>query len=174
MREFHNPTFVIPILYIVIAISRPMVAASLDSLRTPANGQISALEGPLSKAAIDRAFRAAAERSSGRNIVKEVRQKRTTSSGNFWASLIFFPITDSPSFFPDTALKEHLYGFLLLLELEVEGKWFLGVFKKACSSINNWLDKWAKHLPRTKLTNAFAEGAAVNRLNLRRMTVFAT
>jgi hypothetical protein len=148
-----------------------MPVPSLDCLRTPANGQIFAIEKPLSKTAVEAAFAAASPRSSGRAVAKQARQKRTTKDGDCWASLICFPITDTPAFFPNTTLKEHTYGFLLLVEIEADGKWFLGVFKKGLPSIAEWLDDKAKHLPRTKLTNAFSEGAAVTKLNIQRITV---
>lgn len=148
-----------------------MVAPSLEAIRTPANGQILALKKPLSKAAIEAAFKAAADHSSGRATVKEIRQKRTTADGDSWASLVCFPITDTPPFFPNTPLKEHTYGFLLLIEIETDNKWFLGVFKNRSASISEWLEARAKHLPRTKLTNAFSDGTRVNKLNLQRMTV---
>jgi hypothetical protein len=134
-----------------------MPVPSLDCLRTPANGQILAIEKATSKSAVEAALTTASARSSGRAVVREVRQKRTTKDGDCWASLVSFPITDTPAFFLSTALKEHTYGFLLLLEIQADGKWFLGVFKKSLASIANWLDDKARHLPRTKLTNAFSE-----------------
>jgi hypothetical protein len=148
-----------------------MAAPSLDSLRAPANGQILSLKKPLSKAAVEAAFSAAADRASKRVIVKEIRRKRTTADRAFWASLVAFPLGATPSFFPNTPLKEQTYGFLLLIEIETNGKWFLGMFKKNAASLNEWLDARAKHLPRASLTNAFGDGTRVNRLNLQRMTV---
>lgn len=148
-----------------------MIPPSLESLRTPANGQILLLKEPLSKAAVGAAFEAAAISQSQRSILKLVRELRAAARGDFWASLVCFPITQPPSFFPNSALSELTYGFLLLLEVEIGGKWFLGLFKKNCASLNEWLETRAEHLPRTKLTNAFGDGKRINRLNLQRMTV---
>ena len=148
-----------------------MVAPSLDSLRTPANGQILALEKPLSNASVRKVFKTAAAKASGRAVVNEIRQKRTSSNGDSWASLLCFPVSDPPSFFHDSALEERIFSFLLLMEVEVDGKWFLGLFRSGAAKIGDWLESKAKHLSRTKLTNAFSDGTAVSRLSVQRMTV---
>jgi hypothetical protein len=54
-----------------------MPQPSVDSVRTPANGQIFALKKPLSKAAVETAFELATEKASGRRLGKTIRVKRT-------------------------------------------------------------------------------------------------
>jgi len=144
----------------------------LDLLHTPANGQILLLAKPLSKRAVELAFRAASAKATGRPIARIIRDKKQTQDGeDFWASFVCFPIEQAVHFLPKTNLKEKTYGFLLLLEVEVEGDWFLGIFKHQSGSISNWLENKATLLPRRTLTNAFSDGTTVSRLSLQRMTV---
>lgn len=105
-----------------------MPVPSLDCLRTPANGQILAIEKPLSKSAVEAAFTTASARSSGRAVVREVRQKRTTKDGDCWASFVSFPITDTPAFFPSTAQPPDLDELSLYetyIRKCIERKWDL-------------------------------------------------
>ena len=149
-----------------------MRAPYLDLLHTPANGQILSLAKPLSKRAVELAFRAASAKATGRPIARTIRDKEQTQDGeDFWASFVCFPIEQAVHFLPKTNLKEKTYGFLLLLEVEVEGDWFLGIFKHQSGSISNWLENKATLLPRRTLTNAFSDGTTVSRLSLQRMTV---
>jgi hypothetical protein len=147
-------------------------SSSLDALQTPANGQILSLAKPLSKRAVELAFGAATEKASGRPVSRVVRDKRQTKDGeDFWASLVCFPIERPVQFLAKTNLKEKTYGFLLLLEVEVGGHWFLGIFKHQSGSISDWLENKATLLSRRKLTNAFSDGTTVSKLSLQRMSV---
>lgn len=141
----------------------------LDALQTPANGQIFALKKALSKAAVEAAFGSASENASGRRLGRTIREKRTVNGEEFIASLICFPLTGCPAFLPKTDLKECTYGFLLLLEVQVNTEWFLGVFKHRAASLTDWLDAKAKPLPRSKLTNAFSDGSTVRKISLERL-----
>jgi len=147
-------------------------APYLDLLHTPANGQILSLAKPLSKRAVELAFRAASEKATGRPIARVIRHKNQTQDGeNFWASFVCFPIERTVHFLPKTDLREKNYGFLLLLEVNVDGNWFLGIFKHQSASITDWLEDKTALLPRRKLTNAFSDGTSVKKLSLQRMTV---
>lgn len=147
----------------------PMELPSLDALRTPANGQIFALKKALSKAAVERAFGVASNRASGRVLARTIREQREVNGREFFASFVCFPNIRPPSFLPDTPLEEMTYGFLLLLELEVDNEWFLGVFTHGASSLADWLDERARPLPRGKLTNAFSGESSVRKMSLKRL-----
>ena len=142
---------------------------SVEALRTPANGQIFALKKALSKAAVEAAFDSASEKARGRKLGKTIREKRTASGEDFWTSFICFPLIGCPAFLPGTDLKEHTYGFLLLLEVQVNAEWFLGVFKHRSASLADWLDAKTKPLHRSKLTNAFSDGSTVRKMSLQRL-----
>ena len=147
-----------------------MAAASLEALETPANGIVLTLAKSLSKAAVEAAFQAASKKANRRLVLKQFREKKTYADQDFYASLACFKLSGPPPFFPKTLLKEQTYGFLLLIEIELDGAWFLGIFRHAAASINDWIEKHAQPLPRTKLVNAFSDGAAVRKLSLQRMT----
>src|SRR5436309_646414 len=147
-----------------------MLQLTLDAVRTPANGQIFALKKPLSKAAVEAAFELATEKASGRRLGKAIRVKRTAIGKEFWASFICFPLTRPVPFLIGTDLEERTYGFLLLLEVQIGGSWFVGIFKHATSSLADWLEARAKPLPRGKFTRAFSGRSAVRKMSLRRMT----
>jgi hypothetical protein len=145
---------------------------SLDDLQTPANGQILLLAKPLSKRAVELAFSAAGEKSSGRPVAKIIREKRQTEDReDFWSSFVCFPIEKDVHFLPGTNLKEKSYGFLLLIETNVDGAWVLGIFKHESGSILDWLENKATPLSRRKLTNAFSDGTSVSKMSIQRMTV---
>lgn len=144
---------------------------SLDSLLTPANGQILALSGPLSKAAVEAVFKVALTRASGRAVVRKTREKRTSHNGDYWASLVSFPVAGPPAFFPHSHLMETTYAFLLLVEIKIGGHWYLGIFRHSCPSLSDWIDAHATNLPHAKLANAFSGGAAIRKLSIQRMTV---
>jgi hypothetical protein len=146
-----------------------MKPPSLDALRTPANGQIFALKKALSKAAVRSAFESASANASGRTLGKTIREKRTVNATEFWASFVCSPSSRRPPFLPETDLAEHTYGFLLLLELQVKGEWFVGIFKHGTASLADWLDARAKPLPRVKFTNAFSGESSVRKMSLQRM-----
>jgi hypothetical protein len=146
-----------------------MTKPLLDALQTPANGQIFALKKALSKAAVEAAFDSASEKASGRKLGRTIREKRTVNSEEFIASLICFPLTGAPTFLPGTDLEECTYGFLLLLEIQVNTQWFLGVFKHRAASLADWLDARVKPLPRSNLTNAFSDGSTVRKMSLQRL-----
>lgn len=148
-----------------------MPKPSLDALRTPANGQIYSLNGALSKNAVEAAFRAASEKASGKAVAKTIREKRAVEGTNFWASFICFPLIGCPAFQPGTNLEEKTYGFLLLLEVQVNAKWYLGVFKHGAANLNDWLDEKAMPLQRGKLINAFSDGSTVSKISVQRMSV---
>lgn len=118
-----------------------MPKPSVDTLQTPANGQIFALVKPLSASAVGRAFDAADAKADGRAVLKVVREARSSDGSNFFVSLVSFPLTGPPPFFPDSDLEEKTFGFLLLLEVQVGGEWYLGVFKHGVASLAEWLDK---------------------------------
>jgi len=143
---------------------------SLDALRTPANGQIFGLKTALSNAAVEEAFAAASREASGRRLGKTIRQKGTLNGGAYRASFICFPLTRRPAFLPGTDLAENTYGFLLLIEVEVNGEWYVGVFQHDAATVADWIDARAKRLPRGKFTNAFSENSTVRRMSLQRMT----
>lgn len=144
---------------------------SLETLRSPANGQILSLSKPLSKKVVEAIFKASSIKSKGNPVVKTIREKRSVDGTDFVASLISFPITSPPSIFPQSKLREQTYSFLLLIEISLSGKWYLGIFRKSTASIADELENHADHLPRIAFTNAFSDKAAINRLNLQRMTV---
>src|SRR5438034_5756925 len=146
-----------------------MPQLTLDAVRTPANGQIFALKKPLSKAAVEAAFESATEKASGRRLGKAIRVKRTAIGKDFWASFICFPLTRPVPFLIGTDLEERTYGFLLLLEVEVNGAWFVGIFKHGTASLTDWLEARAKPLPRGKFTRAFSGKAAVRKLSVKKM-----
>jgi hypothetical protein len=101
-----------------------------------------------------------------RLLVTEGRSKGVTTSLRSLASRS----ADHPPFFPDSDLEERTFAFLLLLEVEVGGEWFLGVFKHDVGSLAEWLDDNCTPLPRTKLAQAFSDGTAVGKMTVRRMT----
>jgi hypothetical protein len=101
-----------------------------------------------------------------RLLVTEGRSKGVTTSLRSLASRS----ADHPPFFPDSDLEERTFAFLLLLEVEVGGEWFLGVFKHDVASLAEWLEDNCTPLPRTKLAQAFSDGTAVGKMTLRRMT----
>jgi hypothetical protein len=147
-----------------------MPQPSVDAVRAPANGQIFALKKPLSKAAVEAAFEYATEKASGRRLGKTIRAKRTANGKDFWASFICFPLTRPVPFLIGTDLEERTYGFLLLLEVQTNGDWFVGIFNHAAASLADWLEARAKRLPRGKFTRAFTGKSAVRKMSLRRMT----
>lgn len=146
-----------------------MAPVSIDALRISANGQVFALERPLSRAAVEQAFRLATATATGRSFGRTIRQERTTDGLTFWSSFVCFRIVGPPAFLPETDLEEQFYGFLLLVELQVNAEWFLGVFKQRAGSITDWLESRAKLLPRGQLTNAFSENTTVRKMNLQRL-----
>src|SRR5437879_4009924 len=148
-----------------------MPKPSIDSVRTPANGQIFALKKPLSKAAVATAFELATENASGRRLGKTIRVKRTVGGKDFWASFICFPLRRPVPFLVNTDLEEQTYGFLLLLEIQTNAGWFVGIFKQASASLADWLEERARPLPRGKFTRAFSGKSAVRKMSVRRMTV---
>jgi|SRR6185312_4032933 len=147
-----------------------MKQPSVDELKTPANGQIFALKRALNKTAVRLAFSLASVKASGRLLGNIIREKRTDADGNFWASFVYFPLSRRPPFLPKTHLEEHTYGFLLLLELQVNSEWFLGIFKRGSATLTDWLESQVKQLPRTKFINAFGDESAVMKMHLQRMT----
>ncbi len=147
-----------------------MPKPSLSTLQTPANGQVFSLAKQLSISAVSRAFDAADAKADGRAVVKVSREKRLLEGADYFASLISFPLSGPPAFFPNSDLEEETFGFLLLVEVEVAGNWYLGVFKHRVATIAEWLDKNCTPLPRTKLTHAFSDGTAVGKMTVRRMT----
>jgi hypothetical protein len=146
-----------------------MPKPSLDTLQTPANGQVFALAKQLSKSAVERAFDADAK-ADGRALFKVARDKRSIEGSDYFAPLISFPLTGPPPFFPESDLEEKTFAFLLLLEVEVGSEWFLGVFKHGVASLAEWLEDNCAPLPRTKLAHAFSDGTAVGKMTVRRMT----
>jgi len=147
-----------------------MPSPSLDDLKTPANGQIFGLDGPLTDATIRAAFTKASTVADGQNVAEIVRERRTSGALEYWASFVCFPVRKPPAFLPQTHLLEETFGFLLILEMEVWRKWHLGIFKHGGSSIGPWLESVAKPLPRRQLTNAFSSSSAVPRLSVKRIT----
>ncbi len=147
-----------------------LLRPSLDALRTPANGQIFALKKSLSKTAVQSAFHSASAHASGRVLGRAIREKRAVDGMDFWASFVCFPLTRCPPFLPGTALAEHTYGFLLLVELCVSGEWFVGIFTHAAASLTDWISYRAKPLPRAKFTNAFSGKSTVRKISVRRLT----
>ena len=148
-----------------------MPSPSLDELRTPANGQIFTLAVPLSNRGVHLAFNAASKRKSGNTFAKVIREEREIEGARFWSSFLCFPLTNPPSFLPNTHLREKTFGFLLLLEIKLHDDWFLGVFRHGTDSISEWLNNRVSPLPRGKLTNAFSSGSMVKKMSLQRMTV---
>ena len=144
---------------------------SLDTLRSPANGQILSLSKPLSKKTVEAIFKASSIKSKGKPVVRTIKENRSFNGNDYAASLISFPITSSPSIFPQSSLREQTYSFLLLIEISLSGNWYLGIFRKSTASIVDELETHADNLPRIAFTNAFSDRAAINRLNLQRMTV---
>ncbi len=147
-----------------------MPQPSVDAVRTPANGQIFALRKPLSKAAVEAAFELATVKASGRRLGKTIRVKRTVGGKDFWASFICFPLSRPVPFRFNTDLEERTYGFLLLLEVQTNGGWFVGIFKHATASLADWVEERARPLPRGKFTRAFSGKSAVRKMSVRRMT----
>ena len=72
---------------------------------------------------------------------------------------------------PGSDLEERTFGFCLLLEMKIGDEWFLGLFKQASMSLNDWLASRVKPLHRSKLANAFSDNSAVSKMSLQRMTV---
>lgn len=147
-----------------------MPKPSVDTLQTPANGQVFVLPKRLSKSTIALAFDVAESKADGRAVLKVVREGRSINGSDFFVSVVSFPHSGPPSFFPDSDLEEKTFGFLILLEVEVDGEWYLGVFKHGVASLAEWLDKNCIPLPRTKLVHAFSDGTAVGKMTVRRMT----
>ena len=147
-----------------------MSAPSLDDLKTPASGQIFSLQAPLTAAVVRAAFAKASTTTDGPNVAEIVREKRTTGTLEYWASFVCFPVRKPPAFLPQTQLLEETFAFLLMLEMEVARKWYLGIFKHGGSSIGPWLESVANPLPRRQLTNAFSSSSAVPRLSVKRIT----
>lgn len=146
-----------------------MPAPSLDTLETPANGQIFALRKPLSKNAALRALEAASVKADGNAVLKIVRERRAIAGEEYFASLICFRLSGPPAFFPNSGLEERTWGFLLLLEVPVDEAWHLGIYKHGAASLTEWQEKHCTALPRTKLAHAFGDRAAVGKLTTRRM-----
>src|SRR5580693_2373776 len=115
-----------------------MPKPSLDTLQTPANGQVFVLAKQLSKSAVERSFDAAGAKAAGRAVFKVTRDRRSIEGSDYFASFISFPLSGPPPFFPDSDLEERTFAFLLLLEVEVGGEWFLGVFKHDVASLAEW------------------------------------
>jgi hypothetical protein len=147
-----------------------MPSPTLDDLKTPANGQIFVLNGPLTDAAIHVAFTTASTVADGQNVAQIVRERRTSGALEYWASFVCFPVRKPPAFLPQTQLIEETFAFLLILEMEVGRKWHLGIFKHGGSSIGPWIESVANPLPRRQLTNAFSSSSAVPRLSVKRIT----
>jgi hypothetical protein len=116
----------------------------LDQLRTPGNGQIFALTKALTNSAVKSAFKAASAKASGKNIAPTIREKRVIDEEDVWLSFVCFPLSGPPSFLPNTDLEEEFYGFLLLIEVEIENEWYLGVFRHGAASLADWIDDRAK------------------------------
>lgn len=147
-----------------------MPSLSLDDLKTPANGQIFGLDKPLTEAEIRAAFAKATTTAHDENVMEIVREKRANANSDYWASFVCFPVRKAPAFLPETELREETFGFLLILQMEVRGKLYLGIFKHGGSSIGPWLEAVAKALPRNQLTSAFSGSSAVPRLSVKRIT----
>lgn len=115
------------------------------------------------------ALNLASERALGHKLGRTIREKRTANGQDFWASFVCFRLTGPPTFLPESHLEEKSYGFLLLLEIQVNAAWFLGVFKHQAASLTEWLEAKARPLHRGKLTNAFSDGSAVSKMSLQRL-----
>jgi hypothetical protein len=150
--------------------TEPMADVSIDDLRTPANGQVFALKKVLSQTAVQSVFHAASKHATGRLLGKVFREMRNIDGTEYWASLVCFRLTRQPPFLPETSLEEQTYGFLLLLDLQVNTEWYLGIFKHGTASIADWLDERAKPLPRSQFTNAFSDGTTIQKINVQRMS----
>lgn len=148
-----------------------MPPVSVDTLRAPSTCQVFSLSAPLSAAAAEQALSIASSNASGRRLGRIVRNRRTTGNIVYWCSFICFPLEGSPSFMPDAGLVERRYGFALLIETQVSGTWFVAILTDKASSLGDWIEERAITLPRTRLTNAFAQNAAVSKMRFKRMTV---
>jgi hypothetical protein len=142
----------------------------IDRLRAPANFQLYELKKPLSKTAVEQAFKLAMQTATGRAIGRTVRTKRSSAGQTYSASFIALRLKQETPFLPGSGLIETTFGFILLVELEHQGKRFLGVFTHEAPSLADWVRPRTRPVSRVKFAHAFTGASRVKRLSVRRMT----
>lgn len=143
---------------------------SLENLETPASGHFHLLDDALTAQEATDAMTAILQNSGGVETHRETRAAWAISGINYWASFLCFQNTNAPSFLPRSRLVDQTYGFVLLVELEVSGAWFIGIFKKGATGVEDALENILKPPSRKNFTRAFGKEATYQKLSLKRMT----
>jgi hypothetical protein len=149
----------------------PQIPITLADLETPASGNFHQLDDALTNQEVETAFdKILASSDATEACPRLLRKAEVVNGNNFWASLLVFCSEPKPSFLPKSKFKEKVYGFTLLIEAEVAGKWIIGLFKKGAAGIDEALGDVLITPKRGAFARAFTKGATYQKLSLKRMT----